>query len=213
MFPIEHGRYLAEHIEGARFVPLKGADFGHLEQNEMIAEEIGEFLTGERPVVDVHRMFTTMLFTDIVGSTRQAAALGDRRWRELLDAHDRAVRKQLRRFHGREIKTTGDGFLCAFDGPAQAIRCAESIIETVLSQGIELRVGIHTGECDIRGDDLGGLAVHIAARVGASARAGEVLVSSTVKDLVVGSGLEFKDRGEHELKGVPGSWRLYALAV
>jgi class 3 adenylate cyclase len=212
LFQVEHGRYLADHINGARFIALEGADLGHTQQNALIADEIAEFLTGERPVIEPDRILTTMLFTDIVESTRHAAALGDRRWRAVLDAHNRAVREQLRRFRGREIKTTGDGFLAAFDGPAQGVRCADSIIETIRLQGIEVRVGMHTGECDIRGNDLGGLAVHIAARVGASARPGEVLVSSTVKDLVVGSGLEFEDRGEHELKGVPGIWRLYAVS-
>jgi class 3 adenylate cyclase len=173
-------------------------------------EELIEFLTGER-AVEVNRILATLLFTDIVDSTRQAAALGDRRWRALLDAHDQAVRLQLQRFRGREINTTGDGFLAAFDGPARAIRCAESIIEATSSQGITLRSGIHTGECEVRGNDLGGIAVHIAARVGASAAPGEVLVSSTVKDLVVGSGVEFDERGEHELKGVPGAWKLFSV--
>jgi len=210
--PLAFGRYLAEHIEGAKLVELPGADSGMAgEHMEMLAEELVEFLTGERPV-EIDRILTTVLFTDIVGSTKHAATLGDRRWRALLDKHDRTVREQLRRFRGREIKTTGDGFVAAFDGPARAIRCAVSTVEVTRSQGIELRVGMHTGECEVRGDDLAGLAVHIAARVGASACSGEVLVSSTVKDLVEGSGLEFEDRGEQELKGVPGRWRLYAVA-
>jgi class 3 adenylate cyclase len=172
-------------------------------------EEILEFLTGERPAVEVDRILTTLLFTDIAGSTERAASLGDHRWRSLLDAHDRTVRDQLRRFRGREINTTGDGFLACFDGPARAIRCALAITEATRALGIGLHLGLHTGECEVRGDDLGGLAVHIAARVGSLAAPGEVLVSGTVKDLVVGSGIGFVDRGEHELKGVPGTWRLY----
>ena len=152
-----------------------------------------------------------MLFTDIVGSTAQAASVGDQRWRSLLDAHDRAVREQLRRFRGNEIKTTGDGFVATFDGPARAIRCAREIAEATHDLGIDVRLGLHTGECDVRGDDLGGLAVHIAARVAAAAGADEVLVSSTFKDLVAGSGIAFEDRGEHDLKGVPGTWHLFAL--
>jgi class 3 adenylate cyclase len=173
--------------------------------------DIAEFLTGERPVVEIERVLTTVLFTDIVGSTAQAASLGDQRWRSMLDAHDRTVREQLRRFRGREINTTGDGFVASFDGPARAIRCAQAINEATEKLGVQLRVGLHTGECEVRGDDLGGLAVHIAARVGALAAPGEVLVSGTVKDLVVGSGIEFDDRGEHDLKGVPGSWKLFAV--
>jgi class 3 adenylate cyclase len=152
-----------------------------------------------------------VLFTDIVGSTERVATLGDRRWRSLLDAHDRVVREQLRRFRGREINTTGDGFVASFDGPARAIRCAQAIIEVAGELGVELRAGLHTGECEVRGDDLGGLAVHIAARVGSLAAPGEVLASGTVKDLVVGSGIEFAERGENALKGVPGSWKLFAV--
>ena len=209
--PISLGRYLAEHIEGAKFVELPGSDIGLAGENvPYIAEELAEFLTGERPV-EIDRVLTTVLFTDIVDSTGLAASFGDRRWRTLLDAHDRAVREQLRRFRGREIKTTGDGFLASFDGPARAIRCARSIIDATAELRIELRAGLHTGECEIRGEDLGGLAVHIAARVGSLAGPCEVLVSGTVKDLVVGSGVDFTDKGEHELKGVPGSWKLFAL--
>src|SRR5207248_6160404 len=152
------------------------------------------------------------LFTDIVNSTGQAVSLGDRRWRSLLNSHDQAVRDELRRFRGREINTTGDGFVASFDGPARAIRCARAIGEATESLGVQVRTGLHTGECEVRGDDLGGLAVHIAARIGSLAAAQEVLVSATVKDLVIGSGMEFEDRGEHELKGVPGSWRLFAVA-
>ncbi len=179
--------------------------------DEQISDEIAEFVTGERPA-PVDRVLTTIMFTDIVGSTERAASLGDQRWRSLLDAHDRAVREQLRGYRGREIKTTGDGFVASFDGPARAIRCAQSIRAVTAKLDVELRTGVHTGECEIRGDDLSGLAVHIAARVGALAAPGEVLVSGTVKDLVVGSGLEFDERGEQKLKGVPGTWKLFAVS-
>jgi class 3 adenylate cyclase len=206
--PVTHGRYIADRIDGATFIELPGADTG---TNPEVANEVAEFLTGVRPVVEVERILTTVLFTDIVGSTARAASLGDKQWRSLLDAHDRAVREQLRRFRGNEINTTGDGFVVSFDGPARAIRCAAEITAATEQLGIELRVGLHTGECEVRGHDLGGLAVHIAARVGALASPGEVLVSGTVKDLVVGSGIEFGERGEHELKGVPGSWKLFAV--
>jgi class 3 adenylate cyclase len=211
IIPIEHGRYLAEHIEGATLVELPLGDiFAITPNNYVVAVEVAEFLTGERPAVEIERLLTTMLFTDIVGSTQRAASLGDERWRTLLDAHDRTIRDQLRRHRGREIETSGDGFFASFDGPARAIRCAQAIVEAVGTLGIELRVGLHTGECEVRGDHLGGLAVHIAARVGALAAPGEILISGTVKDLVVGSGIEFTDRGEHELKGVPGTWKLFA---
>jgi class 3 adenylate cyclase len=172
-------------------------------------EEIVEFLTGERPEVEVDRILTTLLFTDIVASTERAAAMGDKAWRSLLDAHDRTVRDHLRRFRGKEINTTGDGFLASFDGPARAIRCAVAMAEATRALGLDLHLGLHTGECEVRGDDLGGLAVHIAARIGALASPGEVLVSRTVKDLVEGSRIDFVDRGAHQLKGVPGSWWLY----
>jgi class 3 adenylate cyclase/pimeloyl-ACP methyl ester carboxylesterase len=209
--PVDLGRYLAEHIDGATFVELPGGDLSFTPANHVVVDEVVEFLTGERPVIEVERILSTVLFTDIVASTERAASLGDRRWRSLLDAHDRAVREQLRRFRGREINTTGDGFVASFDGPARAIRCAQAIIEVAGKLGVELRAGLHTGECEVRGDDLGGLAVHIAARVGALAAPGEVLVSGTVKDLVVGSGIEFAERGENALKGVPGSWKLFAV--
>jgi class 3 adenylate cyclase len=209
---IEHGRYLADHIKGASFVEMPGGDIFPGTYASMLVEEIGEFLTGSRPVAQIDRVLASVLFTDIVGSTERAAALGDHRWRSLLDQHDGLVREQLRRFQGREIKTTGDGFVASFDGPARAIRCALAIADSARALGLDLHMGLHTGECEVRGADLGGLAVHIAARVGALAAPGEVLVSGTVKDLVVGSGIEFQDRGEHELKGVPGTWRLYAVA-
>ena len=157
-------------------------------------------------------MLATVLFTDIVDSTRCAAEMGDRDWRALLDAHDAVVRSQLARFRGREVNTAGDGFLAMFDGPQRAIRCAMAIRDAVQALGVEVRAGLHTGECEVRGDDIGGIAVHIGARVGALARPSEVLVSSTLRDLVIGSGLEFEDRGSYELKGVPGEWRLFAVA-
>jgi class 3 adenylate cyclase/pimeloyl-ACP methyl ester carboxylesterase len=206
-----HGKYLADNLPGATFVPMPGGDmtppFG-----PNAVSEIAEFLTGERSSVEVDRVLTTILFTDIVGSTERAASLGDERWRTLLDAHDRAVRDQIRRVGGREIKQTGDGFLISFDGPARGIRCATAICEAAKALGIEVRAGLHTGECERRGDDLGGLAVHIAARVNALAVPSEVLVTSTVKDLVMGSGIEFAEKGEHPLRGVPETWKLFAAA-
>lgn len=207
--PIQHGRYLVENIPDATLIEWPGPDvLCPLSEVPRISSDIIEFLTGDRPV-EVDRVLATILFTDIVGSTERATSLGDYRWHALLDAHDRLVREQLRRFKGTEIKTTGDGFLASFDGPARAVRCAQAITSAVSGLGIEIRAGLHTGECEVRGNDLGGLAVHIAARIGAMARSREVVVSSTVKDLVVGSDLRFEDRGEHELKGVPGTWRLH----
>jgi class 3 adenylate cyclase len=208
--PIEHGRYLADHISAARLVELPGADIGITRMVLRVADEVAEFLTGQRPPVEVDRVLTTVLFSDIVGSTQRAASLGDRQWRALLDAHDKTVREHLHRFRGIEINTTGDGFLASFDGPARAIRCAEAMIESITKLGIELRIGLHTGECEVRGHDLGGLAVHIAARIAALAAPNDVVVSNTVKELVIGSGLRFIDYGDHELKGVPGTWKLFA---
>jgi class 3 adenylate cyclase len=208
LYSNEEGRYLADHIDGAKFVELPRGDVSVISSATAV-EEIGEFLTGERPAVEIDRILTTLLFTDIVSSTERTASIGDQAWHSLLDAHDRTVRDHLRRFRGKEINTTGDGFLASFDGPARAIRCALALAEATRALGIDLHLGLHTGECEVRGDDLGGLAVHIAARIGALAVPGEVLVSGTVKDLVVGSRIDFVDRGEHELKGVPGSWRLY----
>jgi class 3 adenylate cyclase/pimeloyl-ACP methyl ester carboxylesterase len=213
LVPIEHGRYLAEHIPGARFLEFPGVGIGFDDVGSaLIREEIAVFVTGERPVTDVDRVLTTVLFTDIVGSTQQLASLGDKGWSAMLDAHDRAVRDLLRRHHGREINTTGDGFVACFDGPGRGIACATSITEAARGLGIAVRAGLHTGECEVRGDDLAGLAVHVAARIGAVARPGEVLVSSTVKDLVTGSGIDFADRGDHELKGISAAWRLYAVS-
>lgn len=208
---IEEGRWLAGQIPGARFVELPGED--HLpwvgDQNAVV-DEIQEFLTGIRPSPDSSRVLATLLFTDIVGSTECAARLGDRAWRDLLDAHHALVRKELFRFHGREIKTIGDAFIATFDGPARAVRCAYSLRNTVNELGIQIRVGLHTGEIELTGDDIGGIGVHIGARVIAAAQPGEVLVSSTVKDLVAGSGIEFDSRGSQVLKGVPGEWHLFA---
>ena len=207
-----HSRYLAEHIPGARYLELEGRDslavFG---DGEAVLDEIEEFLTGQRHRREPERVLSTVLFTDIVGSTKRAAELGDRRWRELLREHDSLVRRELERFRGRFVKSTGDGVLATFDGPARGIRCARRVVECVRELGLELRAGLHTGESEVIGDDVGGLAVHIGARVSQAAGPGEVLVSSTVKDLVVGSGLEFDDRGTKELRGVPGEWRLFAV--
>jgi len=205
-----HGHYLAEHIPDARLVELPGGDIGFTDQMLDVVDEVSEFLTGTRLDVDFDRVLATILFTDIVESTRQASALGDHEWRKLLDAHDQAVRETLRRYRGREVNTTGDGFIASFDGPARAIRCARAIVAATSTLGIDVRSGLHTGECEVRGDDLAGIALHIAARVGALAAPGEVLVSGTVKDLVIGSGIEFEERGDHELKGLPGRWQLFA---
>ncbi|MGI8632337.1 MAG: adenylate/guanylate cyclase domain-containing protein [Solirubrobacterales bacterium] len=208
------GRYLAEHIPEARFVQLAGND--HLlfaGDQDAILDELEEFLTGIRHVPEPNRVLATVLFTDIVSSTETAAELGDRRWRELLESHDTLVRRQLERHRGRPVKSLGDGFLATFDGPARAIQCAREISDEVANLDLEIRAGLHTGECEAMGDDLGGLAVHIGARVAAKAGPSEVLVSSTVKDLVVGSAIEFAERGTHELKGVPGEWRLYAVTA
>ena len=209
---VENGRYLAEHIRGARYIELESDD--HLPwyaDAEVVAGEIQQFLTGVREPVDPDRVLTTVLFTDIVGSTEQASEVGDRRWRDLLELHHSRIRAELERFRGREIDTAGDGFLAAFDGPARAIRCACAAVEAITGLGIEIRAGVHTGECEVLGEKLSGVAVHIGARVAGQAAPGEVLVSSTVKDLVAGSGIVFEDRGTAELKGVPGPWRLYAV--
>ena len=209
---VAHGRYLAEHIRGARFSEYPG-DFHEsaLGRDEEVLDEIEEFLTGSRQEHEIDRVLKTIMFTDIVGSTERAVSMGDRRWHEVLEAHDSAVRGELDRFHGREVKATGDGFLAAFDGPARAIRCAQAITGKAADMGLEVRTGLHTGECVARGEDLAGVAVHIGARVGSLAGPGEVLVTSTVRDLVTGAGVEFQDRGSHELKGIPGEWQLLAV--
>jgi class 3 adenylate cyclase/pimeloyl-ACP methyl ester carboxylesterase len=208
------GRVFAKGIPGARFVELPGEDHIPVGDNSIeIADHIGEFLTGAKAPVPTDSVLATVLFTDIVESTQRAAALGDARWRELLNRHHALVRRNLTRFRGREVKTTGDGFLAVFDGPARGVRCARTIADEVKSLGIEVRAGLHTGECAVTDeDDYSGLAVHIGARVAALAGPSEVLVSSTVKDLVAGSGLEFVERGNQALKGVPGEWRIYAAS-
>ena len=208
---VRNGRWLAEHLPDARLVELPGSDHSLLyEEPESALGEVEEFLTGTRSTPAPQRMLATVLFTDIVDSTKTATELGDRRWREVLEGHQRAVRDALARFDGREVKSTGDGFLATFDGPARGIHCARAILDSSDPLGIRVRAGLHTGECEVMGDDIGGIAVHIAARVSAYAGAGEVLVSRTVKDLVAGSGIVFTDRGTHELKGVPDVWQLYA---
>ena len=207
------GKYIADHIPGAKYVELSGRNVYHfVEPWRECFQEIAEFLTGQQAEVPDDRVLATVLFTDIVDSTRRAAEMGDRDWHALLDAHDAVVRAQLARFRGREVSTSGDGFLAMFDGPQRAIRCAMAIRDAVQSLGIEVRAGLHTGECEVRGDDIGGIAVHIGARVSALAGPNDVLVSSTLRDLVIGSGIEFEDRGAYELKGVPGEWRLFAVA-
>ena len=210
--PIESGRYLAEHIPSAKYVELDGVDHVPWGSNaDAIVDEIEEFLTGVRHAAELDRVLATVLFTDIVDATRRAAELGDRRWRDILQAHHASVRAELGRFRGREIDTAGDGFLASFDGPARAVRAGCAIADSVRRLGLEIRSGLHTGECEVMGDKLGGIAVHIGARIAALAQNSEVLVSSTVKDLVAGSGLRFADRGVHALKGVPGEWHLFAV--
>jgi class 3 adenylate cyclase len=207
-----HGRYLADHIAGAKYVELPGADVLYwVGDTTAMLDEIEEFLTGVRGGSGADRVLATVLFTDIVGSTDRAAQLGDGRWRDLLDRHDQSVRSQFDRFRGREVKMVGDGFVASFDSPGRAIECALAIRDVLRSFDIGVRAGIHTGEIEVRGDDVAGLAVHIGARVVALAGTGEVLVSSTVKDLVAGSSVRFEDRGEHDLRGVPGRWRLFAV--
>ena len=209
----EWGKYIADQIPGAKYVELPGRNMYHfVEPWRPSFHEIAEFLTGHQTELADDRVLATVLFTDIVDSTRRAAELGDRDWRALLDAHDAVVRSQLARFRGREVSTSGDGFLAMFDGPQRAIRCAMAIRDSVQSLGIEVRAGLHTGECEVRGDDIGGIGVHIGARVSGLAGPSDVLVSGTLRDLVIGSGLEFEERGTHELKGVPGEWRLFAVA-
>jgi pimeloyl-ACP methyl ester carboxylesterase len=210
--PVEGARYMAERIRGAKLVELPGDDhLPYVGDQDEILDEIEEFLTGVRRGPEPDRVLATVLFTDIVGSTEKATELGDRRWRQLLDSHHDVVRRELDRWRGREVNTAGDGFLATFDGPARAIRCARGIRDAVQPLGLEIRAGLHTGEIELSDDDVAGIAVHTGARVAASAGPGEVLVSGTVKDLVAGSGIEFEERGEHELKGVPGMWRLYAV--
>jgi pimeloyl-ACP methyl ester carboxylesterase len=208
----EASRYVGERIPGAKVVELPGNEhMPWLGDQDGPLDEIEEFLTGVRPHPALDRVLATVLFTDIVGSTERAAELGDRRWKELLDQHNSLIRSELGRFRGRELSTAGDGFLATFDGPARAIACAASIRDQVGRLGLEIRAGLHTGELELDGSEIRGIAVHTGARVAAKAGPGEVLASSTVRDLVAGSGLEFADRGTHELKGVPGEWRLFAV--
>ena len=211
---VRHSRYLAEHIPGARLIEFRDVEDHLFSMGDPAAlvGEIEEFLTGRRHEPEPDRMLATVLFTDICRSTERAAEMGDSAWRGLLTRHDQLVRRELARHRGREVKHTGDGFLATFDGPARGLRCASAISEGVQGLGIGVRAGVHTGELEIRDTDVGGLAVHIGARVMAQAQEHEVLASSTVKDLVVGSGLDFTDRGTHELRGVPGEWRLFAVA-
>jgi pimeloyl-ACP methyl ester carboxylesterase len=211
VIPIDNARYMAQRIPGAKLVELPGIDhMPWVGDVDSVVQETQEFLTGSRQAPESERVLATVQFTDIVQSTERAAALGDRKWRELLEAFQSLVREKLREYRGREIDTAGDGFLAAFDGPARAIRCAAAVREGARTQGIEIRAGVHTGECEIIGDKLGGIAVHIGSRVAGKAAPGEIVVSQTVKDLVAGSGLAFAERGAHTLKGVPGEWRLYA---
>ena len=213
---MDEGRYVAEKIPGAEIVELSGVDHGWWVDPAQIANEVEPFLRGiwdrnEWDMVESDRVLATVLFTDLVGSTAKLSELGDRGWRELLQQHHAVVRRQLARFSGREIDNSGDGFFASFDGPARAIRCAGAITEGVRDLGLDVRAGLHAGECEIVDGKVTGIAVHIGARVAAEAIAGEVLVSSTVKDLVAGSGIEFEERGEHQLKGIPGEWRLFAV--
>lgn len=209
---VEHGRYLASHIPGAKYVELDGMDhIPFVGDADRVIQEIQEFLTGARPASEPDRMLATILFTDIVGSTERAAAIGDHRFRDLLEQHHAIVRREFVRYRGNEVETTGDGFLATFDGPARGIRCALAAGDAVRQLGIEIRAGLHTGEVEVIDNQVGGLAVHIGARVAALAGPSQVLVSGTVKDLVVGSGIRFADRGSHLLKGVPGEWHLFAV--
>jgi class 3 adenylate cyclase/pimeloyl-ACP methyl ester carboxylesterase len=214
VWDVRHSHYLAEHIPGARYVELDGIDsFPFVGDGDAILEEIEEFLTGGRGGGELTRALLTVMFTDIVGATARAASVGDGRWRDLLARHEEEVRRDLARFGGREVKTVGDGFLATFDGPPSGgLRCALAISARARELGLEVRVGMHTGECELIGDDVGGMAVHIAARVNGLAGPGEVLVSGTVFGTVVGGPFTFSDRGFHELKGVPGRWPLFALS-
>jgi class 3 adenylate cyclase/pimeloyl-ACP methyl ester carboxylesterase len=211
MVGFELGGQFADAVPGAHFIPLEGGDnFSFFGDSDAILDEVEEVVSGQRRHFEAHRVLTTLMFTDIVGSTERAAEVGDRHWRDLLDDHYRRIRREVDRFGGQVIKATGDGYLATFDGPARAIRCGCEIAADPDRLGVATRVGVHTGEVELHDGDLAGLAVHIGARVADEATPGEVLVSGTVKDLVVGSGIEFLERGEHQLKGVPGMWRLYA---
>lgn len=212
-FPLEHGQYLAHHIDGAQFVPRNGSEnfLYSLDEGNEVVNRMAEFITGAPPEIEPDRMLTTVMFIDIVGSTEHAARLGDTNWVHLLERHASLIEREIARGRGRKISSAGDGVLATFAGPARAVRCAQSIVASVRDLGMDVRAGIHTGEVQILGADIGGITVHIGARVSALASAGRVLVSSTVTELVRGSGIEFEDFGEHTLKGVPGSWRLFAV--
>jgi class 3 adenylate cyclase len=210
--PVEVARYMAERIPGAKYVELAGDDhLWFVGDIDSVLDEIEEFLTGTRSPAEPDRVLATVMFTDIADSTRRAAELGDRGWGDLVGRHDQLIRRQLERYRGREVKTMGDGFLATFDGPARGIRAAVDARNAVRELGIEIRAGLHTGEVEVMGGDVRGIAVNIGARVGSAAEPGEVLVSRTVTDLVAGSGIKFADRGVHALKGVPGEWQLYAV--
>ena len=209
--PVAFGRYLAQHIADARFVEIEGIDHRYYQGNaDGMLSAVQEFVTGEHEAPEDDRVLATVLFTDIVGSTEKATSLGDRAWGDLLVRHHAVVRREIAHFRGREIATAGDGFLALFDGPARGVRCGLAVRDAVRPLGLEVRAGLHTGECVRMGEDVGGIAVHIAARISSEAGASEVLTSSTVKDLVVGSGLSFLERGSRVLKGVEGEWRLFA---
>jgi class 3 adenylate cyclase len=209
---VEEGRYIASRIHGARLVELPGHDHLMWTGNaDAIADEVEDFLTGTRRGPEPDRVLATVLFTDIAGSTARAAEIGDRAWKQLIDRHDEAIRRQLDRWRGREVETAGDGFLATFDGPARAVRCATSVVDAVRELGLDVRAGVHTGEVELADGNVRGIAVHIGSRVAALAAPGEVLVSRTVVDLVSGSGIAFTDRGEHSLKGVPNVWQLFAV--
>jgi class 3 adenylate cyclase len=209
---VENGRWLARHLDGAHYVELPGVDHAPWSDGDEIVSEIQEFLTGTREPLHPDRVLATVLFTDVVGSTQRARELGDRRWRDLLERHHDVVRSELQRFRGHEVDTAGDGFFATFDGPARGIRCAKEIITAVRSVGLDVRAGLHTGEVELAGNTVRGIAVHTGARVASLAAPSEVLVSGTVKDLIAGSGIELVPRGTHELKGIPGEWPLYAVA-
>jgi class 3 adenylate cyclase len=210
--PVDHGRYLAEHIAGARLALLPGSDSPCFDRMDEADRYIEEFLGGLTRVAEPERALSAILFTDIVGSTAKASALGDRQWRQLLETHDAVARTVVEQHNGRVIKMTGDGMLATFDGPGRAIHCALALTESLNPLGVEIRAGLHTGEVEVRQADIAGIGVHIAARVLDAAAPGDLLVSPAVPMLVAGSGIEFEDRGEHDLKGVPGSWRLFAVA-